>query len=265
MTGSIAEMSLAAVMRPTVTRVLRNTARMLEGPDGPTPAKNSYGAVGFRCARYLTPMRDVLTHALRYEMPLLPRDVELDASRGFGVERPAYARAGEEDPGKVFVTGRTAGVGFVPVLRPPMTIAGDGETGGGPVFLGYLHATAGVSYEVERVAPGASSKPWGIGGPSGLLLGLRQGRLAVFRLDVEGPRVVGLLRNQGGGPAVRPVSPGEARDLATLDREPEIVRFTAVYQGSKSRPDLWFTLSFELEVSAPDLHRGPWLETGSPR
>ncbi|MHC4469995.1 MAG: formylglycine-generating enzyme family protein [Planctomycetota bacterium] len=200
----------------------RNTARVLASPGGAIYPKNRWSMVGFRCAKYHTPARDVLLHAMRRteEKGLLSPHLGLDPANGFGVERREYAPYGEEGRGKVFVRSRTEAVGFVPVTAEMSP------------YLGYVYWTKGL--EVE-----------GAGGDSlkcedGYLVGVQGDRVAMFRFRIRGPERIALLPD-----AVE--RDEEAGRSATVDEESGAVRLS------------WKGVSFRLRIGA--LWKEEWFET----
>jgi hypothetical protein len=120
---------------------------------------------------------------------------------GYGVENTGYAAEGEEGPAKVFVRDRSRVVGIVPVKRLPCATVEE-VLEADVVIFGYVYWSPGL-----RVA--------GCGAAEGLLIGLREGRPALFRIGIEGPLLLALLPEESA--AVAKVAARDFPRSARLD------------------------------------------------
>ncbi len=149
---------------------IRATARILDSGAGPINELNMYQSLGFRCAKYHTPARDVMGHHLTRLMKggLVPETMTFDPARAFGVELPDYVAAGAEGKGKVYVRGETRFLGIIPVEKLDFSTAKAAlasSADGKPVILAYLQwdpmiqVEALVMKEAKVVAPPVEDAP----------------------------------------------------------------------------------------------------------
>jgi hypothetical protein len=142
-----------------------------------------YSMLGFRCAKYPEPTRDVMMQQLakleeRRAVPLDPaaakNGVRFDASRAYGVELDRYAPPGSEGKGKVFVTGATKIVSFVPVEHLPfstvkhLVAAQEAERKSPdelPVILGLLTWNADLAIDIVEMVEQQPAAPEQVPGP----------------------------------------------------------------------------------------------------
>ena len=137
--------------------------------------------MGFRCAKYAQPARDVLAyHLTRCERDgsLSPR-LGLDPSRTLGMEQIPEAPDATDT---VFVLRRTRAIGFVPVRE---VVERDGVE-----ILGWLWWNADVKL---LLAGGGTLEST----PTGYLVGLREGVLGLYVAAARGPQAVGLPAKAG--------------------------------------------------------------------
>ena len=226
---------------------IRTTARILDGPDGGVDVANRYSALGFRCAKYGVPGRDVLaaTAARHARDGRIPHDLDLDPTAAFGVERVSFDPDAERNRRMVFVTGRARVIGVVPVRHAPTpTVAGlvaasDSE----PQILGLL--------EVDR----------DLGGGGAHLIALSQGKLVLLAHGLAGSEIVGTLEPVPDFPVLSRLGANEG-GTASLDVGASRVDFLIplpVDAPSRAAP---LALRFRLTVSIPEDLREGWRGTG---
>jgi RNA polymerase sigma factor (sigma-70 family) len=195
---------------------IRTTARILDSGAGPINELNLYQSLGFRCAKYIAPARDVLSHFVRRsrESGLLPDGLSLDPARGFGVERR------DDDPDAedmVFVKGETRALGLVPATK----VRSDLTAG----VLGLLAFTPGI--EVAVTLEGGTTE-WITCDEIGFLLALRDGHAVLQRLEFEGPVEVGVLAENVG---IEGVPPGSRKSECRIDAAAGVVTLCPVLTG----------------------------------
>jgi len=158
---------------------IRNTARALRSGSGPFTTKERYPAVGFRCAKYPRPTRDIMMlrqAALIRQGALNPRHdtVKLfGPARAYGVERRHYDETGGGN--QTFVTARTRVIGAVPMEKSPYAqtkelIDASNETDpakGGPQPFAWIYWNGDIKVEVVKEKIVEPEKPAEEGAPGG--------------------------------------------------------------------------------------------------
>jgi hypothetical protein len=137
--------------------MIRNTARAMTGPLGGIAVDKRFQAIGFRCAKWPKPARDVLEHRLERlrEDGLISDDMHFPRINSVGIEKRLAQ-----------IPGKSIAIGFASVRRL------SNET---IQTLGYLYWNADLSLVLDEDAEPIPADP------NGYLVGLRKGEFLLFR------------------------------------------------------------------------------------
>jgi len=177
----------------------RNTARAMHGPADGIGRGQRFAAVGFRCAKYHEPAREVLAARIQRlrEDGVLPTRLDLAPRHTLGTEKLDYAPTGEEGPNGVIVRGRAKAIGFVPareILVRPQPV----ET----LLLGFLYWNADVSLVLgkEKRLPAHAF---------GYVVALREGRPVLLTSPFRADSAAHTLPVSGEDPILHPGEPSD--------------------------------------------------------
>jgi hypothetical protein len=148
---------------PYLELVHRNTARAMHGPHGGIGAGERFKAVGFRCAKYFQPARDVLMlrQAAMNRMGVFGSETEqiladYRPANAYGVERTDYDATGGGN--HTYVRGRTVVLGAIPLAKFPYAqvaeiLSAAAETDpekGGPQLFAWIYWNGDLEVEVQQ-------------------------------------------------------------------------------------------------------------------
>jgi hypothetical protein len=202
-----------------------------------------FPALGFRCAKYDEPAREVLAARIARlrDDGVLPDRMRFAPRRTLGTEKTDYAPTGQEGPNGVIVRGRALAIGFVP-SRERLSLRESDRT----FLLGYLYWNANV-----RLVLGGEERL--SSHPLGYVVVLRDGGIVLLKSPFRLDSVAAILPDPEDAPWFSAVEPADGPP--GLTRTGGKLTLRVDYGEDQDRRRLTLPLSFEGPDSPDDRWR----------